>query len=574
MNRSLKINVKYVGAALSAVFAVAAFLYFAIPYGAHICYQEQYQLFEWNWKYFSDTVFVPGGFADWCGRFLTQFFFNKWVGAAILALCLTAVQLLCFLASKRRTVLSCVCSFVPAAFLLLYFLESTALLGAVVAVMLALACALIVRRMNVSVARTALIFVLVPLLYLLCGPAALIFALALPEGESVASRLAAVLLLVAMPFALMPVCHYPLKSLLTGIHYNRITQFVPVFLWHAIGAAFLYVLVAGFRFKEMKPKTDAGLAVVLLLVLAVGGVSLVRDKQDMEYEELMEYDRMAYLQDWDGIIKKASDKLPDKPLSVSVLNLALAKKDLLGDWQFAYFQSGEAGLFPSYAISFFALLPTSEIYWQLGMVSACQQYVFEAQEAIPDFQKSARCYKRLCEAYIVNRDYDVARKYLRALCHTLHYRKWALDKLEMLEDESAVEAAYGEIRSLRVTDPYALFNENNKASMLRQLIVHNPDNSLARQYLYSLMILEQDLESFEKEMLSLGPAVPLPKYWQEALIMQWVITGRDFSSLPENVSEENVKRMRELISAMRGGRNNAYLKRVFGNTYWFYCSNN
>ena len=66
-------NSIHTGALTSAVFGLATMAFFGIFYPYHIHFQEQSQLFEWTWKYFIDVVRVPGGFADWCGRFLTQF---------------------------------------------------------------------------------------------------------------------------------------------------------------------------------------------------------------------------------------------------------------------------------------------------------------------------------------------------------------------------------------------------------------------------------------------------------------------------------------------------------------------
>ena len=56
------------------------------------------------------------------------------------------------------------------------------------------------------------------------------------------------------------------------------------------------------------------------------------------------------------------------------------------------------------------------------MITVAQRTVFEAQEAILDFQKSGRCYQRLAQTYLILGNYEVARKYLIALQKTLFYR--------------------------------------------------------------------------------------------------------------------------------------------------------
>ena len=76
------------------LFGVAVLLFFGLAYPHHLHYQEQYQLFLFDSTYVWDVVKHPGGIADLLGRFCTQYFLFAWVGAAIIALLLSAVQLL------------------------------------------------------------------------------------------------------------------------------------------------------------------------------------------------------------------------------------------------------------------------------------------------------------------------------------------------------------------------------------------------------------------------------------------------------------------------------------------------
>ena len=105
------------------LFGVAVFLFFFLVYPHHLHYQEQYQLFLFDSTYIWDVVKLPGGVSDLLGRFCTQFFLFAWVGALIIALLLSLVQLLVLrlftLHSSLSTLhFSCALSFVPS-FLLL-----------------------------------------------------------------------------------------------------------------------------------------------------------------------------------------------------------------------------------------------------------------------------------------------------------------------------------------------------------------------------------------------------------------------------------------------------------------------
>lgn len=139
----------------------------------------------------------------------------------------------------------------------------------------------------------------------------------------------------------------------------------------------------------------------------------------MNKEAVMAYDYHVRMQDWDGIIVLAGKNLPDTPMAVSYLNLALGMKGQLADRMFHYRQRGKEGLFMSFVNDFTIPLVAAETYYYLGMVNTAQQLVFEAMEAIPDYQKSVRCFKRLAETNLINGRYEVAGKYLRILQHTL-----------------------------------------------------------------------------------------------------------------------------------------------------------
>ncbi|MCO7111572.1 DUF6057 family protein [Bacteroides uniformis] len=69
----------------------------------------------------------------------------------------------------------------------------------------------------------------------------------------------------------------------------------------------------------------------------------------------------------------------------------------MGDRMFEFYQNGTEGLLPEFQRDFTSPLPTSEAYYHLGMVNTAQRFTFEAMEAIPNFNKSGRCFKRLAE---------------------------------------------------------------------------------------------------------------------------------------------------------------------------------
>ena len=85
---------KHIHLIYTLLFGLAVLLFFGLAYPHHLHYQEQFQLFLFDSGYAWEIVRQPGGLADLLGRFCTQFFLFAWVGAAIIAVLLMAVQLL------------------------------------------------------------------------------------------------------------------------------------------------------------------------------------------------------------------------------------------------------------------------------------------------------------------------------------------------------------------------------------------------------------------------------------------------------------------------------------------------
>ena len=559
---------------MTVLAGVGIYCFFAFRYPYHIHFQEQYQLFESTRAYFASVAAVPGGFADWLGRFLTQFFYYAPAGALIMAVLLCGVQLLTWAACKEKSLLSYALSFIPAVLLLLFFCDESALAGGAVAIALSLAAAVLLALVGKDRLRRILEAVAAPLLYFLCGPVALVYVLVVIARE--VGRTGA----KAIPFsvlilALLAVCPliagrlvpYPLSRLFAGIHYYRYHNMVPGMLWLSALSAVIPVAVS---LLPAKGKSILPGAAAYVLIAAAGIIMLFRTA-DFPKEEWMRYDFMVRMQMWNRIMQAADTHNPDNPKTVSCLNLALAKTGRLPDAQFSYFQNGPEGLLPGFKGDYTNPVSTGEIFWHLGMVNTAQRFAFEAQEAIPDFQKSARCYRRLAETNIVNGDVELARKYLKALCNATFYRRWARETLSLLDDGTIFDKRpeLARARDCRLREHDFLFSDTEMDSMLGLLKVENSSNSMALDYLMSWCLLRKDLDRFV-ECIPLVDAPSMPKSYQEALLLRWVLTHSDFNGLPAYISLANIRRMSEFIADSQAKKSSDAMQKAYGDTYWFY----
>ena len=77
---------------LSLLFGVAVMLFWAVPYMAGLCFQEQYQMFLFDTNYFLERFVLPGGLADYISEFLVQFYYMPVLGGAFIGLLLIGIQ--------------------------------------------------------------------------------------------------------------------------------------------------------------------------------------------------------------------------------------------------------------------------------------------------------------------------------------------------------------------------------------------------------------------------------------------------------------------------------------------------
>jgi Cytochrome bd-type quinol oxidase, subunit 2 len=573
---------------MTTVFAVLAFLFFGFKYPYHLHYTEQLSMFLFTGGFFSDVVAVPGGLADYLARFFVQFFYYAWAGAGIIAVLLVAIQLLSWRASGDRGAVAFALSFLPAIFMWFFLLDENAMLDAPVALVLSLAAALLVRRIKGLGLRRTVELISVPLLFFLLGSLAVVFVLVVIADEWRSSRgglaafsLAAVALIVLCPVIAHQIWLYPLKRFFMGIHYNRYHHLVPLWLWVSAISAAAVAFIGGWKAPSGVDGRSAGAGeaswkrnfalVGIFLALAAGSLPAMGKFADSSKEETMKYMFMCRWRMWNRIMMTADVKSPSNPVTVSIHNLALAMSGRMQDNMFEYFQNGPQGLLPEFVRDHTSPIPTAEIYWQLGMVNTAQRFIFEAQEAIPDFQKSARCYQRLAETNIVNGDYEVAGKYIEALKHTLFYRGWAKSVAPLLGDDDAVAAhpEYGRIRRLRLKDHDFMYSDKEMDSMLGLLFVENHSNTMAYEYLMSWCLLNKNLDRFA-ECFQLVQFDRVPKAYQEALLLYWTQSHGSFEGLPPVFSQSNIQRMNSFISAQNSGKDRTYLEQNFGDTYWYY----
>lgn len=402
-----RLNWQHIVVALLAI-CVFCFWFFLFPFIPVA--REMSVLFLWDTDYLMERIVIPGGMAQYVGECVAQFFLNPFNGAIIYAVLFVVAQLLskkffrCLFPVVKEHYLF-VLSLIPPMVLWGLAMLPYVPLTPTVAVLMVMGAGWFCcskffdegqqrgRSVQTAVKKRLLaVCVMIPVMYWLAGPAALLLTLCCVRWIPLTVSLFAVCLIGSS--YLVP---YPLGKIVKGIDYD----------WRGV--------------KEMGT-----------------------------YEE-MECDMLIRQQKWDRILQRFPS--PVSPAVRSALILASYKSGKGGYQELmskivvpieryesspSVFCIGDMH-FIVYFGSVSSAFMVSDMAGMLGWPSIAQRAAFEAMEYIPNYNKSGRALKRLTEVCIITGQYALARKYLSILENTTFYRGWAQEMRPLLDNPKLID---------------------------------------------------------------------------------------------------------------------------------------
>ena len=548
---------------LSLLFGVAVMLFWAVPYMAGLCFQEQYQMFLFDTNYFLERIVLPGGLADYISEFLVQFYYMPVLGGAFIGLLLIGIQTAVWGLMKqygaKHDFPGYLLSFLPSIALWCAMGDQNILLSFVVALFGALLIGWIHNRFHNRLVKVVFELVSTALVYWFLGPVVFLYAALMigdtlknaQQKDSILSGIAysACILVLSIAWILLSTqsLQYPMYRIFAGLNYYRYPGAVSplpfvVMVW-AVVIPFLGMIPCHRKSLQKLQQSKGVIVLSYVLVIVASWFGIKASFDEMTYD-LIDYDFLVRTEQWDKIIEKAEKKPATTPLSVSCVNLALSQKGMLADRLFEFYQNGGEGLFPTFTRDMISPVSTAEIFFRLGMVNDAERYMFEAQEAIPNYHKSARLTRRIIECEIINGNYQVAAKLLRRLQKTLFYSNWANQTMALLGNEKAINRhpVYGKLRKYREKKQDFLFSDQEMDQMLGLLFLNDNHNKMAYEYLVCYELLQRDMEKF-MQYYPLGRFVGydhIPRSFQEILIGNWMKTHSDPRTIPYSVDAQNV----------------------------------
>ena len=579
---------------LSLLFGVAVVIFWAVPFVGGLCFQEQYQMFLFDTGYFLERIVLPGGLADYISEFLVQFYYMPVLGGAIIALLLMGIQTAVWGLMKqygaRHDFPGYLLSFLPSVALWCAMGDQNVLLSFVVALFGALVIGWIHNRFHNRLVKVVFELVSTALVYWFLGPVVFVYVV-LMIGDTLKNAkqkgnvfsgigYSAVILILTVAWILLTTqtLQYPLYRIFAGLNYYRYPGTISplpfvVMVW-AVVIPFLGMIPC--RQKSLQKLQQSKVVMVLsyVLVIVASWFGIKASFDEMTYD-LIDYDFLVRTEQWDKIIEKAEKKPATTPLSVSCVNLALSQKGMLADRLFEFYQNGGEGLFPTFTRDMISPVSTAEIFFRLGMVNDAERYMFEAQEAIPNYRKSARLTRRIIECEIINGNYQVAAKLLRRLQKTLFYSNWANQTMALLGNEKAINRhpIYGKLRKYREKKQDFLFSDREMDQMLGLLFLNDNHNKMAYEYLVCYELLQRDMEKFV-QYYPLGRFVGydhIPRSFQEILIGNWMKTHSDPRTIPYSVDAQNVNNTLNFIQLyMQNPKNPQLNQQPYVSNAWYY----
>ena len=579
---------------LSLLFGVAVVIFWTVPFVGGLCFQEQYQMFLFDTSYFLERIVLPGGLADYISEFLIQFYYMPVLGGAIIALLLMGIQAAVWGLMKqygaRHDFPGYFLSFLPSIALWCAMGDQNVLLSFVVALFGALVIGWIHNRFHNRLVKVVFELVSTALVYWFLGPVVFLYA-ALMIGDTLKSAqqkdsilsgigysVCILVLTIAWILLTTQTLQYPLYRIFAGLNYYRYPGTISplpfvVMVW-AVVIPFLGMIPCHRKSLQKLQQSKVVIVLSYVLVIVASWFGIKASFDEMTYD-LIDYDFLVRTEQWDKIIEKAEKKPATTPLSVSCVNLALSQKGMLADRLFEFYQNGGEGLFPTFTRDMISPVSTAEIFFRLGMVNDAERYMFEAQEAIPNYRKSARLTRRIIECEIINGNYQVAAKLLRRLQKTLFYSNWANQTMALLGNEKAINRhpVYGKLRKYREKKQDFLFSDREMDQMLGLLFLNDNHNKMAYEYLMCYELLQRDMDKF-MQYYPLGRFAGydhIPRSFQEILIGNWMKTHSDPRTIPYSVDAQNVNNTLNFIQLyMQNPKNPQLGQQPYVSNAWHY----
>jgi len=532
--------------------AIACFVFFQFYYPYHLFYQEQNQLFLSSWDYISTYLDKPGWLASLTGDFLTQFYYYRFAGPAILtfSILLAGYNARCAVEDADvkgtwgpyTTAIAVMLLLVCFSFHYDYRLSSIyAIIGGAN-----------VFRISTKILTATRMFI--KRIESLEEKHTILNGIGLPHWVSAFSI-----------FITVPVCHWFFGN---GVWVYAILVFIGCMSHITIPGNYLRLAALVIPFFLIMLCKRIYFVDFYTLYTYPGIGKFV--KPEMDLEKTLSADCEYYFGNYNKVINLVEkDKEPNKYMKF-YYNLVTAQSRSLST-VLLKFPGNNLGTFETLGANtpILTIKTLNELYWVLGDMTFCERATMLSQVCSPD-NRNIRMTKRLAEVNLVKGDYDAARKYLRILQKTFTCSRWADRMLASLApkatpSEKAPLQQYIDKRQF-VNTQDTLRRNDNCHTIMQELAESNPNNNIAINYMLCSDLLLKDINSFKHDYDAYylkQKSVLYDRVYQEALAIYLAGTHAQPAEWARYIKRQDVMQRFKQYNEQRGNP-------AFKDTYWYY----
>lgn len=502
---------------------LACFLFFLYAYPYHLLHREQTLLFTYSTQQLYGYLDKPAVLSCLTGDFLSQFFYSKSIGAAIIALLMTSLYLSVYVAFRKwmddRMAL-------PAALLIFIwetgrFCDITYPLSGTVSLMGGIMLFLLADRLKGKWAfTTGCIIGIVPA-YWLFGYGMFVFLL------------------------------FTLTALLT---YKKSPLGSAIISMEAL--AFPFLLADTYFLTPHQAYTYPS--------------TLLWGKPNFGNERILGLNTEDNKGNWKKVNELAQPDMRMGSTSVSY-NLANGMQGQLAERLMNYYQPAGLGLFMPVTeeATYLSTQLSGEVWFHLGDMTMAEHAAILSMIFSPQ-HKGTRMVKRLAEINLINGDKAAALKYLHLLSQTFAYKQWARERMPGKETPE-VKKWLKQKRALLPHRDTIRLSSTDVAKSLHLLLEANPDNFMARDYLLCFHLLMKDLPEFVKDYRTFYHEKPNRLYAEALLIHLYKERASGNEIKKAGIPPGIVQKFNEYNHMHKQYQGKpTVLESKFGKTYWFY----
>lgn len=336
---------------------------------------------------------------------------------------------------------------------------------------------------------------------------------------------------------------------------------------------FLYgygVLLLGIAYigRKMKKKGKRFFFLMQMLLIIAGCVWGVTRLYQRNTENLLQMDQAALNEEWDKVLEIAGDGTKLSREGLYYVSLALASRGELGEKLFDYPVWGIGCLYLPRTADYMTNIFGGEFYNRLKLPNEGIHWIFQASVASP-MGMSIRTLKRLIDLNIQKGDSLLADRYLTTLEYSMLNDGWIKERRAILADPNREQ-----VPSMEDNDFF--IGGRPFLSDMARVLDGGRSMNMTLDYILCGLLLNKDLGKFVQIFTRFYPVKTgkrVPKVYEEALLVA-ITTGNAGIEKNYTISPERRKLFGDFNALMNTcGKNKESAKIVmkgFKNTWWYY----